>query len=691
MVKAAASLLTRARTDALAALALAGLLAAALVLRLTNLDAYTGKFDEGIRLEQLLLMQAGFRPVREIFAAQGPLSLDLFYPLYALLGPSLAAARATVVVFSLLELLAVVWTARAVAGAGAGVLAVALLVASPLYLKYSRLALLEIPAVAPATLALGAALRFQRSGRQRWLILSAVALALALLIKPMVVGVAVPIGLALLLRPAWRPGDLLRYGAVAALLGALVIALYGPEEVWQQVVAYRASARGASDWSLRENWSILRAELRDEQLPIYALAIAGGLFLAVRHPRWGLPLAAWPLANLGLLLVYSPLQFKHVVILLPPLALVVAGAAAAAIGALLPASRRRPIRGGAGSRAAGGGGGALARAPRRGLGRLRVVLGLAVLGALASWYLGALPVLASQQIQILRGQTESEVETYDQETRLLGALSGPDDFIIVDDPIVAYNSRRKVPPMLVDPSSYRVRSRALRGSEVVDAAQRYDVKLLFLFSDGLLDLQEFGRFVDERYRAIWIAERQNRKDRAIYLRDDADFEAARAVVTGGLTPLRVDFGGELRLLGYNLARQELYPGAGTLLTLYWEALRPMTADYHVITRLRAEDGKTEYQSERGLGGGGEGTASWEPGRWVVRSQQLSVPARAPRGEYELLVALYDSETKSTPAITDGAATGASELPLARLQVRPALAQRAEMRPPGERLPLVRSP
>ena len=54
------------------------LLGAALAMRLVNLNATIGKFDEGIRGEQLLLMAAGFRPFRDIFASQGPLSLDVF-------------------------------------------------------------------------------------------------------------------------------------------------------------------------------------------------------------------------------------------------------------------------------------------------------------------------------------------------------------------------------------------------------------------------------------------------------------------------------------------------------------------------------------------------------------------------------------------------------------------------------------
>lgn len=643
------------RADLLTGLLLCALLGVALATRLVNLDAYTGKFDEGIRLEQLLLMGAGFRPVRDIFAGQGPLSLDLFYGPYLWFGQSLAAARAAVVLCSLFGLLAAYWTASQAAGRLAGLLAVVLLVLSPLYLKNSRLALLEVPALVPATLALGAALRYQRDGRRGWLIVSAAGLAFALLIKPLVIGVVLPLGLVLLARPGRHRHltDLLRYALIVLTVGALVVALYGAEQVWQQVVVYRGSARSFNGWSLKENWSILSQELRDEPLPLYALAVTAALGLTAFRPRLGLPLALWPLTNLALLLVYSPLQFKHAAILLPPLALVTAVALATLSQAAWAA------------RASGGYG--TIRRKLSSLDRPTTCLSLLVAAALALlvWYLVALPTTLRQLAQVMSGTAETRVETYADESRFISQLTGPSDFVLVDDPIVAYNARRLVPPALVDSSSYRVRSGALRGQDVIGAVEQFDVRLLFLFSDGLRELETVDDLVDNRYRAIWIAERQNGKDRALYLRDDADLATARALLGTGLqVPPSAEFGGDLRLVGYNLARDELRAGASASLILHWEALRPMTPDYHVVTHLRGPDSQSDYQSEKALGGGGEGTASWEPGRWVVRSQALTVPSRAAAGDYRLAISVYDSKARRTAPL----AAGGIELPLGLLRV-----------------------
>src|SRR4051794_28684846 len=74
----------------------AGLLAVAVAMRLVNLGVYSGLFDEGIRAEQLFLMSAGYRPFRDIFAAQGPLLLDMLHPWFVLFGQDLVAARLAV-------------------------------------------------------------------------------------------------------------------------------------------------------------------------------------------------------------------------------------------------------------------------------------------------------------------------------------------------------------------------------------------------------------------------------------------------------------------------------------------------------------------------------------------------------------------------------------------------------------------
>src|SRR5947207_8612284 len=162
--------------------------------RVLNLDAFAGKFDEGIRGAQLMLMAAGYRPFRDIFASQGPLSLDVFYPTYMLFGQTLGAARLAPALFSVVGVGLGAWIAWRCAGPLAGAVTGALLLISPIYLKNSRLALVEVPALVPALAAVGAALAYGRTGDRRWMAGAGLLMALALAIKPMAAPALVPIG-----------------------------------------------------------------------------------------------------------------------------------------------------------------------------------------------------------------------------------------------------------------------------------------------------------------------------------------------------------------------------------------------------------------------------------------------------------------------------------------------------------------
>jgi hypothetical protein len=612
-------------------------LVAALPWRLVNLDLAAAKSDEGIRLAQLYLMSTGFGPIRDIFASQGPLSLDATYLLFALLGSSLGAARLAVVAYSLANLAACYLLARQLGGRLAGLLAGLLLLLSPVYLKNSRTALIELPALLPATLAIAAAVHYSSRGGRRWLLASAVLLAVALLIKPMVVAAAVPIGLALWTRPRGRWTNFALYVLAAGALVTAVVVAYGPTQLYDQVVRYRVGSAQAEGWSLLENLDILHDELNAESPAWLALAFLALPLCALGRDRRALLAGAWALASLALLLAYSPLATKHAVILVPPLAVLIAVAAAGVWS-------RRP---GAGGRAAAG---ESRRFPRRAVQSLAASIGV----LLVVWYLISLPgVLARGRALTIAG-TAGSGDTYNDEVALLTGLTSPSDFIVVDEPYLAYLSRRRVPPSLVDPTVFRLRSGTLTGSEVITAATDYDARAMLLWSDGLRDLKKFGDWVDANFRPVKIYERRNGKDRALYLRNDADFIAARAVLHDGLAPVApVSFGGRLALTAAGQDAAEARAGSQVGISSEWEAQTTLTVDYHVLAIVRGADGEAVAQIERSLGGGGAGTAAWEAGRWTLRTFYLTVPPKTPPGEYRLLLAAYDSKARKPLVLTGG--------------------------------------
>jgi hypothetical protein len=296
---------------------------------------------------------------------------------------------------------------------------------------------------------------------------------------------------------------------------------------------------------------------------------------------------------------------------------------------------------------------------------------LAVGLVLAGWYLVSLPRILDLDRRLVAGMPETRPEGFEDEIRLLSAITGPADFVIVDEPSVAFGSRRLVPPSLVDTSMVRIRSRSLDADDVIAAAETYDVRALFLFSDGLRTLKPFSEWVDGEYVAVKINERRNGKDRAVYLRHDADLDGARVLLERSLDRLGGgSFRGQLRLLGHAVEPGEVRPGGSLTVTLGWQAIGPVAADYAVVTMLKDRDGQTVEQNQRGLGGGGEGTAAWEPGRWVFRTSSLALRSSLRPGDYTLAVGLYDSKARKLLPL-DGAAPGGDDtVALATITVRP---------------------
>ena len=276
-------------------------LAVALRLRLQNLDAYTGSFDEGIRSEQLLLMSAGYRPFRDIFASQGPLLLDLLYPFFAAFGQTLAAARIGVVVCSVVALLGAWWIARQSTGPLGGFAAIVVLGLSPGIPG----GLAPRPGRSPHHRAV--TLRHRRgtglrSGDGSSLPgLSAACCALALLIKPMALHVGAPILVLLVAvaRPAPGPEDpggacrredlaaVRRYVGVRS--ASCVVAALGPAQVWDNLGAYRAGAG-------RQFGAVWSANLR---LAANVMARITRACTSWRRPGWLLGALAAPGAHAG--------------------------------------------------------------------------------------------------------------------------------------------------------------------------------------------------------------------------------------------------------------------------------------------------------------------------------------------------------------------------------------------------------
>lgn len=487
--------------------ALTGVLGLALWLRVPNLDAYTGSFDEGIRSQQLLLMSAGYRPFQDIFASQGPLLLDLLYPFYLAFGQTLAAARSGVVACSIVAIVAAWWIGRLAAGPVAGLAAALILTISPSFLEGSRLALAEVPTNAPALLAIGGLLAYRGSDDRRFLALSAGCCALSVLIKPMVLHVGAPIAVLLLapcvgrswdaLRQAWRPVlvDVVLYGLVVGVICAIVIVLLGPAQVWDNLGAYRGGAGSAMGSDAATNLRLTTNIMRGERAGLFVLAAAGIVLGFWRRPGVTAALLAWGLAVVLLFAGYGDLADKHVVYLTPPVALL------AALGAGLGAETAIALV-------------ARFRAGRVGVNLCGVVAAaVGAVGILA--YVFFLPSVWAADRYLLREAPRVAAERRGRAVDLeiaetIVRATPPDGWVLADNPGAAFQARRKVIPYLVDTSGTRIDAGSLTSSLATEYVQRYQPSVIVTWPLrlGKLDafvrrLPELGYRLEKSYELGW--------------------------------------------------------------------------------------------------------------------------------------------------------------------------------------------
>jgi hypothetical protein len=472
---------------------LALIVAIAFRLRMANLEHYSGSFDEGVRMGQLLLMEHGYRPYRDIFASQGPLLLDLLYPFYMGFGQSLGAARLGVGLLSLAGLLGAWWTARAVSPL-AGVGAAVLLALSPAYLENSRLALAEVPSLAPCLWAIGCALRWRRGGSGVWLYGAMVLATVGVLIKPMVLPVMAPLALLVLLRPHRRVQAVTGAVLLAVALSVLLLIALDPGRVFEVLGSYRLGAQRGAFSSAAENIGLTFRTLLREQIGFSALAVMGSLIGLAWWRTATLALMAWPLAQLALFVGYTDLSDKHVVYLVPPLAML-GGFGIAGLGPVL--SRTTALHGRDRGNAAWRG---VGPAPSR------------------SWMLAALISLTAVAVYVVTvpalWRTDRELRTdadervrrdyagTQEQAALMAVIAGPTEFVLTDNPNAAFFARRLVPPWLVDTSGTRIDAGSLTSEVAIREASRYEPKVVITWRRRLGKLDDFTRWLETDYRLI---------------------------------------------------------------------------------------------------------------------------------------------------------------------------------------------
>ncbi len=120
--------------------------------------------------------------------------------------------------------------------------------------------------------------------------------------------------------------------------------------------------------------------------------------------------------------------------------------------------------------------------------------------------------------------------------------------------------------------------------------------------------------------------------------DESAFPAAFSRNSQWQFASNVNFGGKIKLAGYDLDAQRAYPGGRIVLTLYWQALAPMEKSYKTFVHL---DSEHKYAQADSLPVCARfPTNDWRPGQIIPDAHALYLLPNTPPGAHPLVVGWY---------------------------------------------------
>jgi hypothetical protein len=651
----------------------------ALAWRAQNLDAFGLSNDEGAHLMWARLAVDGYPLYSETQAVQAPLFIESVGWAFRLAGQTVQAGRwVTLVGFGLLAV-TLSWLAQRAGGWPAALTALILTGISPLIFRFSRLVMGEVPATALAVVALALLVTYVQRGHRGWLVLSGLVLGLSLLVKALNLFVVVPVGLLLLigsLRPAgsehrisvpsmlarmsWRRlgTGLILWGVGVGLPLIVVLLLYEPRAIYDQLVVFRADLRATVPGTWSGTWQQFFA-FSGSHWGFWILAIGGiistvlrayadnslnlgkkngpanpvnpgrqkgstrTLFAGSGDRQVGQALSyldyqfiwvGWLAAGVVGLAWHTPLFPHHFIVLLPPLILLGSGLVAN-LGALWPRQIKRGLSG---------------YGP----------VGLFVVVMLGAMLNGPSMLRANQQTAaIVTGGREQEA------LKLLETVSNPNDFLMGDSQLLIFMADRRTPPPLGDVALVAIKAGRQTSANMIEMTDLYQSPAVVQWSLRLPWLPEYLAWLETNYlaRRIWD--------------DDHMIYYGRRFPSGQVMPnaLDVQVGDSLAVRGYELDSSSISPGMDLGLKVYWETDAVLERDYTIFTQLLDSQGVLVSGTDSQPLSGYFPTSHWPVGEIVTDMIRVPLPAELPPGDYTLIIGMYLLETLERLPVSGGQA------------------------------------
>jgi 4-amino-4-deoxy-L-arabinose transferase-like glycosyltransferase len=439
-------------------------------------------YDEGVYWQSLRAMAAGHTLYQQIFYSQPPFFLLSVYPFYILFGQTLWAARLGIAVVSLTGLIGAFLLGKAMGGRIGAIAGLLLMVADPFYLSQSQKLQAEAPSAGLSFLAVGLAyVWWENPDGTAGILLGTfcgIAASLSIMSKLLGVTILIPLGL-LMLAHLWRvlhkPRESrLRYawsliaGIIAFLLTtvALVLPFIGSShQMWAGVVTFHTTAGTVFKSTLASNFPMMLPLLTS----ITAILALFSTIVALLRRDWRtLPLIAWLVATVLVLLNQAPLFHHHLVALIPPLV-------ALAIVGIIPIKMERKT--------------------------WTILLNIGSAITLVLLMVALIMNLQGEQLYFQGERLQAASSATQSDLRVSQALhdaTKAGELVITDDQFIAALADRNTPPSLVDTSIVRIDTHYLTLQQLIQAASQPQVHAV-LFYTGRLSIKSVSDF------HVWIA------------------------------------------------------------------------------------------------------------------------------------------------------------------------------------------
>ncbi len=615
------------------ALLLGALLVGFVCFQWPALDKAYWEYDEGLNVIKAQLVGAGHWPHRDIWSDQPPLLTLVLAGVFSLLGPSVMVGRALLLVSAVVLILATAWVTAQMAGRWSALGAALLLVLSPMVQELGRTIMIGLPAVALGMLAIGCALLARQGNSARWLLLAGLCFGLGMLVKPLIAPYYLPL---LMLagwpeirswRPCWR--SLLHLHLAPALLLVVTVLTFGPRSFLGQVVGTFAEARDAYGFSLAANLLEVRASFGSGYYPgLILLVVLGAAALIVRRNRRHWWAVAWLLSAAIAVVWHTPQRWHEHLLLLPPFATL----AMIVPGQLSALSTRRGVR---------------------------ILAWVATTVAILTLLIG-LPMTLRQSLTARAAPLKSGSKAAESQLglNLLRQHTSPGDTIIVDDPMLAFQTGTTVPPMLAVPSLRRLKSGGgITSNDLIALCEQQPIAAVAFWEQRLERLPEF-----HEWARTHLALRASKTRRWFYLPATPRWPQEACAPEG------------ICLLGSSADTLAVDAGRRLSLALYWRASSDIAGRHTLFVHLVDEDGQPWAQADLTpflL------TDRWRAGDIIYTEAELLVSRDAPAGPLLLSVGWYDLDGERL-AFVDGLG---QELPGKQIALTPRPVVRREMPPP----------